>query len=331
MSTALDTDVRIALLYIGVRMTTIQMRGTRMANPTQDDGADEDIPLYRLAEQLPITLLDSVVLATRRDNGQIYLSIRDISAALALSRPSQQRRLRTHAVFSQALGRFQIQTPGGLQTQTFVELEKVSAWLLGVNISKVNEEMRPRLLHFQFYLVREVHAAFSRLTGLPEKSDTIEDLDDLGRIDTAMIVLSDRQSEIEHSQDRARQAWRDMHDEMVALRARIEALEMQQRSTVTTAIPQSGGVISREQRGSIYQLVQSWADAATTHDPRLSVGAARAACWVAVKKRYKLAKYEHLPAERYKDCVRFIKAQYRTLTGEELDAPEQQSLDLGGL
>ncbi|NTU85328.1 MAG: hypothetical protein HGA45_39245, partial [Chloroflexales bacterium] len=231
-----------------------------MAIPTQDDGADEDIPLYRLAEQLPITLLDSVVLAARRDNGQIYLSIRDISAALALSRPSQQRRLRMHAIFSQALGRFQIQTPGGPQIQTFIELEKVSAWLLGVNISKVNEEMRTRLLHFQLYLVREVHTAFSRLTGLPEQSGAIEDLDDLGRIDTAMIVLSERQSEIEDSQDRARQAWRGMHDEMAALRARIEALEAQQR-TAAPAPAQGGAVISREQRGYIYQLVQSWAEA----------------------------------------------------------------------
>jgi hypothetical protein len=302
-----------------------------MAIPTQDEGADEGVPLYRLVEQLPITLLDSVVLSARRDNGQIYLSIRDISAALSLSRPTQQRRLRTHAVFSQALARFHIQTPGGTQTQTFIELEKVSAWLLGINISKVNEEMQARLLHFQIYLVREVHAAFSRLTGLPEQSGAIEDLDSLGRIDTAMIVLSERQSEIEESQDRARQAWRKMDDEMAALRARIEALEAEQHAATAAPAAQSSPTISREQRGYIYQLVQAWADAATAQDSRLSAGAARAACWVAVKKRYKLAKYDHLPAERYDDCVRFIRTQYRALTGEDLDAPEQQSLDLGSL
>jgi hypothetical protein len=301
-----------------------------MANPTPDDAADDGIPQHPLAEQLPITLLDSVVLAARRNNGQVYLSIRDICAALSISRPTQQRRLRTHAVFSQALGRFQIQTAGGVQTQTFIELEKVSAWLLGVNVGRVNEEMRTRLLHFQLYLVREVHAAFSRLTGLAEQSGAIEDLDELGRIDTAMIVISERQHEIEESQDRARQAWREMNDEMAALRARIEQLEAQQRATAS-APAQSNPAISREQRGYIYQLVQAWADAATAHDPRLSAGAARAACWVAVKKRYKLAKYDHLPAERYDDCVRFIRAQYRALTGEDLDSPEQQSLDLGGL
>jgi hypothetical protein len=300
-----------------------------MATSSQGDEPEDDLPIHRLAEQLPVTLLESVVLAVRRDNGQVYLSIRDICAALSLVRSAQQRRLRNHAVLSTGLARFQLQTAGGQQLQTFIELEKVSAWLLGVNAARINETMRTRLLLFQTYLVREVHAAFSRLTGLPEQSGAIEDLDDLGRVDTALTVLAERQSEIEQSQDRARHAWRDMHDEMAALRARVETLEGQLRSAVSAT--ENPPVISREQRGYIYQLVQSWADAATTADPRLSPGAARAACWVAVKKRFQLAKYDHLPATQYDDCVTFIRAQYRALTGTELDAPEQQRLDLGGV
>lgn len=301
-----------------------------MASAREEDEASEELPLFQLAEQLPITMLDSVVLAALRDNGQVYLSVRDICAALALVRSTQQRRLRSHAVLSRGLGRFSIQTPGGPQTPIFIELENVSAWLLSVNAGRVNEAMRTKLLHFQTYLVREVHAAFSRLTGLPEQSGAIEDLEDLGRFDTALTILAERQSEIEDSQDRARQAWREMHDEMAALRARVEALEAERQAPTPAASPQTSP-ISREQRGYIYQLVQSWADAATTADPRLSAGAARAACWTALKKRYRLAKYEHLPAAHYDDCVRFIRSQYRSLTGVELDAPEQQSLDLGSL
>lgn len=300
-----------------------------MAPSSHDDAPEDDIPLHRLAEQLPITLLDSVVLAARRDNGQVYLSVRDLCAALSLVRSAQQRRLRSHAVLSTGLARFPIQTAGGLQTQTFLELEKVSAWLLGVNAARITPAMQARLLHFQTYLVREVHAAFSRLTGLPEQSSALEDLDDLGRVDTALSVLAERQTEIEQSQDRARQAWRDVHTEVEALRSRVEALEAQLRAATTA--PASSPTISREQRGHIFQLVQAWADAATTADPRLSPGAARAACWVAVKQRYRLAKYEHLPAARFADCVAFIRAQYRALTGSDLDMPEQQSLDLGGI
>lgn len=299
-----------------------------MATSSQGDEAEDDIPIYRFAEQLPVTLLESVVMAVRRDNGQVYLSIRDICAALSLVRSAQQRRLRNHAVLSTGLGRFPIHTAGGQQLQTFIELEKVSAWLLGVNAARINEAMRARLMHFQTYLVREVHAAFSRLTGLPEQSSAIEDLDELGRVDTALTVLAERQDEIEHSQDRARQAWREMHDEMAALRARVEALEGLLRAAAPTA--EGNPAISREQRGYIYQLVQAWADAATAADPRLSPGAARSACWVAVKKRYQLAKYDHLPAAQYDDCVAFIRNQYRALTGSDLDAPEQQRLDLGG-
>jgi hypothetical protein len=37
-----------------------------------------------------------------------------------------------------------------------------------------------------------------------------------------------------------------------------------------------------------------------------------------VKTRYRAAKYEHIPAERYTDCVTFISTAYKRLTGADL-------------
>src|SRR6266496_2600252 len=84
------------------------------------------------------------------------------------------------------------------------------------------------------------------------------------------------------------------------------------------------GNITKEQRGYIYQLVIRWADARVRRDPRLSVGAARAASWGILKRKYNLSKYEDLPIGKYAECVAYIKQACYESTGVELDLPEQK-------
>jgi P22_AR N-terminal domain len=70
----------------------------------------------------------------------------------------------------------------------------------------------------------------------------------------------------------------------------------------------------QEQEFLILEFVPTWVS---------SVQRSRAA--VAVRE---IAKYEHLPATQYADCVQYIQSSYRRLTGEDLALPEQTSLDL---
>jgi hypothetical protein len=50
---------------------------------------------------------------------------------------------------------------------------------------------------------------------------------------------------------------------------------------------------------------------------------------ITLKAKYRIARYEDLPAAKYADCVAFIQQSYRALTGADLDLPEQTTLDLG--
>ena len=282
--------------------------------------------LHTPAEQLPITLFDAVVLAVRTDDGTISLAIRDVCQALAIDFSTQLRRIRNQAVLAEGLARFRIATAGGVQAQDFLELERVPTWLLMINAARVGEPVRPRLLWLQRYIVREVYRSFVTLAGLPEDtSRQIEDLIDLQRFNTAITELADhqesleaRQGALETSQDQARQAWRDLRVEIRAIAQRIATIEQQ-----------VGGVISREQRGYLYQLVQAWGAAKATREPRLSKAAAYAACWTLLKAKYRIARYEDLPAAKYADCIAFVRQSYQALTGEELNLPEQGTLDLG--
>jgi hypothetical protein len=287
---------------------------------------DEDSVIGTPSEQLPITLFDAVVLAVRAEDGTISLAIRDMCQALAIDVSTQLRRIRAHSVLSEGVARFRVMTAGGMQPQEFLELELIPTWLLMINAARVSDSVRPRLLWLQRYIVREVYRVFAALVGLPEQeSRQIEDLADLGRLNAAINELADhqqalesRQGAIETSQDQGRQAWRDLRADIRAIASRVAAIEQR-----------VGGVISREQRGYLYQLVQAWGAAKAAREPRLSKSAAYAACWTLIKAKYRIARYEDLPSTKYADCVAFIQQSYRALTGEELDLPEQGTLDLG--
>jgi hypothetical protein len=254
----------------------------------------------------------------RHSDGAIYLSIRDLCDVIGIKRSSQMRRLRSHTDLSQGLALFTVHTAGGPQAQEFLALEKMPAWLLSVSTARSPAEVRDKLSYLQSYLVREVYAAFARLAGLPEQaSREVEDLGELSRIDTAVSALAERQAAIEQSQDRARDAWRDLARHVRELTDRLAALEQQE-----------SGAISRGQRGHIYQLVQTWGAAKAAREPRLTRSAAYMSVWAALKARFHVARYEDLPAVRYEECVAFIKAAYKALTGEGLELPEQGGLDL---
>jgi hypothetical protein len=95
-----------------------------------DDQASQREVVPEPVETLPVTLLESAVLAARGGDGSIYLSIRDVCQALAISLTSQRRRLQNHPVLREGLTQFRVPTPGGRQVQDFLLLEHVPTWLV---------------------------------------------------------------------------------------------------------------------------------------------------------------------------------------------------------
>jgi hypothetical protein len=270
-------------------------------------------------EQLPVPLFDSVVLAARAHDGAIYLALRDLCATLGLALRAQQRRIRAN----EALHLVQLRVLDGRQFRTidFLLLDDISMWIMDVQSRRVNEAVRDRFVYIKTYLVSAVKAAFAQLTGLPEgPSREIEDLRELDRIDAALKgleELSARQTAIEASQDRARLAFRDLQAMLRELQTRVQTLEQQARQRISLA-----------QRGTIYQLVQSWGTALAAHKREMKAGEAIRSCWRTFNERFKLGTYTDLPAARYDEAIQFIKVQYRGLTGREIDAAEQAGLEL---
>jgi hypothetical protein len=268
------------------------------------------IPLITVRERLPITIFEDVALAIRGNDGLIYLAVSDICAVVQLAPYSQLRRIRSNEDLVDGLVRAAIDTGYGVKEQYFLQLELYPLWLIGVNTRKAAPQVRGRLQHLKRYLIAEVYAAFARITGLPESSSRdLEDLRELDQIETSLNDLAARQQRLEESQARARQAWRDLD-------ARMRALEGQRDEVITDT-----------QRGYLYTLVQAWGQARAERQPE-SVRNPYAACWAALKARFRLSRYEDLPKREYPTAVAFVRDAYRQLTGTDLDIPEQTSLDL---
>jgi hypothetical protein len=197
-----------------------------------------------------------------------------------------------------------------------VKQHDVPLWLLTVQINRVSDDVRTRVDYIQTYLVASVQRAFGELTGLTlgeQPSSAIEDLRELDRIDEAFQRLA----EVSSRQDRAAHVVRDILEELREMRDRVQQLESLAKSR-----------ISPQQRGTIYQMVQTWGEARALRTSNLEAGAAIRICWREVNAHFGVSTYTDLPAARYDEIVQFIKRQYHALTGEDLGATEQGRMDL---
>jgi hypothetical protein len=273
-----------------------------------------DEHVHAPAEQTPITIFDTVALAVRSADGLIWLAVNDLAVAVNVVPHAQRRRVRANALLKRYVREFRVQTAGGQQAQLFLQLEGVGLWVMTINTATVSDAIRDRLIWLQQHLEQAVRRAFAEATGLPERSTDVEDLDDLGRVDAILQGLVQQQGLIRGSQEQLAQT-------VAELAERVRALEAQQ----TVEAP----LISKAQRGQLYDLVLQWASQLQARNEHMTIGAARATCWATLKRKFKLAEYHHLPAARYDEAVAFIRAAYRDLGGGEL--PAQTSLDLGGV
>lgn len=267
--------------------------------------------MTEIRERLIVTFFEHPCLTVRRTDGALYVAVRDLCDAIGLQLAAQLRRLKRDSELSAGVIQARVATAGGVQEQDFLLLEMVPWWLSSVSRAKASPVVAERLKYLRLFAIKTVYDAFAQVAQLPAgPSRAIEDLADLDRFDDAMTAVAERQRQIEESQDRARAAWR-------ALDVRVRALE-----------EKVGGTLSSQQRGYLYHLVHAWADARVQREEALEVGEARRGCFAALKARYRVAKYDQIPAAMYEDAVAYVRREYAKLSGTDLDLPEQGSLDL---
>jgi hypothetical protein len=99
------------------------------------------------------------------------------------------------------------------------------------------------------------------------------------------------------------------------LRTRLQEVEQQ-----------LGQRLSPEQRNTIYRLVQAYGEASAVRGNERQRGPEIRKCWAEFNARFGIATYTDLPAARFDQAVQFVKAQYRALTGNDLESGTQEQL-----
>lgn len=278
-------------------------------------------------EQLPITLFDGVVLAARSADGHIYLVVHDLCTALDLIPSSQLRAIRADERLH--LVPFRLRIGRQVRTLECLLLDDLPLWLIKVRPPRNNDQAAERLRYVQSYLIASVRSAFAALSGLPDApSNQIEDLQDLDAIDAslqALRELAERQSQLEQSQDRAREAWRDLAAQIRTFDGVLPLIE-DLRTRLHVVERQLQARLSPEQRNTIYRLVQAYGEARAARGGQAKPGVEIRKSWAEFNARFGIATYTDLPAASFDEAIQFVKTQYRALTGADLETGTQERL-----
>ena len=92
-------------------------------------------------EQKTVTFYDDELLAIRAEDGQVYVSLRHLCAALGLARQGQVRRIRDDKILSEAYKGGNVLFPpsadgrgGWVQRVGMLRVDMVPLWLTGVRV-----------------------------------------------------------------------------------------------------------------------------------------------------------------------------------------------------
>lgn len=109
-------------------------------------------------------VIDNQTFAVLRKGNDIYVSIVSLCRVLGLDSGAQKRRIKRHANLQDGLCTLPIQTTGGEQLTVCLHLEKLNAWLGGIEQAALTEEAQKRLLLYQQVFLQKTKETFT----LPE-------------------------------------------------------------------------------------------------------------------------------------------------------------------
>ena len=261
-----------------------------------------------ITEQKTVLFYDDELTAVRAQDGHIYVSLRQMCDALGITRQSQVKRIRRHAVLSKGLQGGAILAPpsedgrgGGLQQANLLRVDLVPLWLSGIRVSAVDETIQGKLTRFQEEAASVLWEAFQsgRLTTAPEIDDLLDSNSPAAqayKMAMAMAELARNQLQLE-----ARLASRlDEHE------TRLEQLE--------AALPSSKSHITEDQAMQISQAVKTVALALGKRTKRNEFGAVYGELY----RKFGITSYKMLPAKKFEAAINFLTEWHQNVAG---DAP----------
>ena len=235
--------------------------------------------------------------AVRLDS-DIYVSVRHLCDALGLDRASQARRMRRDEILVDGYkGGVMVTSPGGRQRTGMLRVDLVPFWLAKVDVSRVREEIKPKLIKYQKEVVKVLWEAFQegRLTAEPPFEDLLaQDTPEAQayRIIQGMLQLARSQ---------------------VLMRAQIED-NTRRLEVIETQLGDPGRRVTPDQASQISQAVKTVAMRLSKASGRNEYGGVYGEMY----RKFGITSYKELPAAKFDEALGWLNQWRESIEG---DAP----------
>ncbi len=251
-------------------------------------------------EQREVTFYEDELTAVRGKDGQVYVPLRQMCTALGLDQRSQRRRILNHNVLSDGFTGGVIMTPpgpgggGGRQQALLLRVDLVPLWLSTIDISRVKDEIRPKLERFQREAAKALWEAFQqgRLTA---------DLD----FDALLA-----QDTPEAQAYKMAQAVLQLARNQLLMRAQIADHE-QRLESIEAQLGDTGRNVTPDQASQISQAVKAVALALGKKTNRNEFGAVYGELY----RKFGITGYKMLPARRFDEAMKFLTDWHENVAG----------------
>jgi hypothetical protein len=278
-------------------------------NPASDadDDLDEDDSVVEVPDRalapLParqIEVFGDEVLAVRLPDGSIWLSLRALCENFGLARAMQAQRIKRNDVLAADLIDVRVDTTGGEQTIQVLRLESVPYWVSTIQIRRVREDIREKLLQYKRWVVQKVYEAFIRegnelLVSEPaiQPSATIQELIRVRDWARAMMNMADAHIELEQRQQHLEQRIDKSALVFQDLRKRVSHLERRLDPAY---------LITDEQQAAVLNAVKGLAMLMMSRDGKNHFQGV----WGEIYRRWGVPDYKHIQQGQFEAVLGFL-------------------------
>ncbi|MAU01667.1 MAG: hypothetical protein CL608_31400 [Anaerolineaceae bacterium] len=258
-----------------------------------------------VVEQKQVEFYQDEILAVRTEDGSIFIPVRPLCERLGVDWSAQRQRLTRDIVLSEVLQGVVITTTpseegrgGGPQEMLCLPLEFINGWLFGINASRVNPEVRERLLTYQRQCYKVLADAFQGTAVATSVSPVLLQVREMGR---AIMQMADEQMEFERR--------------LTVTEGRLEIIgKLDERLAEVEKQLSPGSLVTQEQASQISQSVKAVALALGKRTKKNEFGAVYGELY----RKFGITSYKMLPVKKFEAAINFLTEWHQNLEG---DAP----------
>ena len=260
----------------------------------------DDLEIIR---QRTVQFYDDDLIAIQANDGQVYVSIRQMCDALDLDTQGQTRRIKRQAVLEDGYkGVDDLATRGGPQHAYVLRVDLVPLWLSGIRAAAVKETVRPKLEKYQREAAKVLWEAFQegRLSGDLALDDLLASDSPAAQAYQMAIAIMQmaRQQLLLESQ---------LGQHTVQIKKHSERLEL-----IETTLGNPDRSITPDQATEISQAVKAVAMELGKQTKRNEYGGVYGELY----RRYRIPSYRELQAANFDDAITWLGEWLQSLTGD---------------